>query len=610
MLSFTGGPAPLIHPGPRSAARRCGAAIALAACCLAPADPARAAEAELAPETDPAFQSVVDEARQLSLRSYEAPAEALPPSLQDLDYDGARDIRCLPEDFLWYGTDAPYRVQFRHRGWLFKDAVQLGLVDPQTAQTSPLPFDRERFTYGPIALGEIDPDQLPKDLGYAGIALHRVGYETIDGKEQETFNEFMSIQGGCYFRAIGFGQHWGSSARAVAINTGLPEPEEFPSWIKLWIQNPGPATDPGQPVPPLTLYGLLEGPSVTGAYRFTLRPDTTTTIDVQARLFFRDSVGKLGLAPITGMFLFGEESPARFGDYRPEVHDADGLLLQHADGELIWRPLMNPQNTRVSRFKMTDPKGFGLIQRDRRFGHYQDLETEMQIRPSIWVTPTPTPGDEAAADGDADASAAEASAGWGEGWVELYEIASDDEGIDNIGAYWVPADEARVGPGHAIALNYRLDITQDPRPVGRQAIAWTATRTMFGQGGEEENSKSLVRTAVDSADGRPVARFILDTAPDTALPNGTIVRADVGVNHGRLAADPVVQYNKFEHAYRVFFDVIAEGEKPVELRATLRGATALDREKEANPDRDYSDVTDPDTGPPLSETWLYRWDLP
>ena len=550
---------------------------------------------------DAVFAALIDEAQQLAEQPYQAPAEQLPPSLQALDYDGARDIRCLPEDFLWYGTEAPYRVQFRHRGWLFKEKVDLGVVEPGSGQTTALPFSTDRFTYGPIATGEIDPQQLPEDLGYAGIALHRVGYETIDGQEQETFNEFMSIQGGCYFRAIGFGQHWGSSARAVAINTGLPEPEEFPRWIKLYIENPTPPSNESDrvgestdPVPPLILYGLLEGASVTGAYRFTIHPDTTTTIDVQANLFFRTAVGKLGLAPITGMFLFGEEHPARFGDYRPEVHDADGLLMQHADGELIWRPLTNPRASRVSRFKMTDPAGFGLIQRDRQFDHYQDLETEMQIRPSIWVTPAPDP------DGNS----------WGQGWVELYEIASDDEGIDNIGAYWIPHDEQEIGPGDAVRLNYRLDITQDPRPAQRKAIAWTATRTMFGQGGEAENSKSLVRTAVQEADGRPVARFILDTAPDTALPNGTIVRADVGVNHGRLAADPVVQYNKFDHAYRVFFDVVADGEKPVELRATLRGATALDREKEANPDRDYSDVTDPDTGPPLSETWLYRWDLP
>ena len=545
-----------------------------------------------------AFDELVGQARQLAANDYQAPATELPEVLQALDYDGHRDIRCLPPDFLWYGTEAPFRVQFRHRGWLFKDAVQLGVVDPQTHDPSGLPFSRERFTYGPIAESELNPNDLPADLGYAGIALHKVGYETIDGVEQETFNEFMSIQGGCYFRAIGFGQHWGSSARAVAINTGLPQPEEFPQWKTLWVQKPL----AGETA--LTLLGLLDGPSVTGAFHFVVTPGTTTSIEVDARLFFRGPVGKLGLAPLTGMFLFGEESPARFGDYRPEVHDADGLLLAHGDGELNWRALGNPRGTRVSRFKLTDPAGFGLIQRDRDFDSYEDLETEMQIRPSLWVAPKHY------AYRKAGSSADGAAGGWGEGWVELYEIASDDEGIDNIGAYWVPANESEIAAGDEIEIAYRLDVTQEARPADRKAITWASTRTMYGQGGEEENSKSLVRTAVDQAGGRPVARFILDTAADSALPNGTIVRADVAVNHGELVGKPVVQYNRFDHAYRVFFDVVGEGEKPVELRATLRGATALDREKEAHPDRDYEGVVDPDTGPPLSETWLYRWDLP
>lgn len=536
-----------------------------------------------AAEADLAFETLVERAQARAAEPYIAADKPLPESVASLDYDGHRDIRCLPENFLWHGGDEPFRVQFRHRGWLFKEDVKLSTVDGDGAQVRPLPFSADRFTYGPIASEKVDPAALPGDMGYAGLALHKVGFETLDGVTSETFNEFMSIQGGSYFRAIGFGQHWGSSARGIAVNTGLAEPEEFPRWIELWVKQPRPDDTA------LTLYGLLDGPSVSGAYRFVITPGSTTAMDVTANLFFRQSVRKLGLGPITGMFLFGEESPSRFGDYRPEVHDADGLLMQHADGELNWRPLRNPKQTRVSRFKMTDPQGFGLIQRDRNFNHYEDLETEMQIRPSIWVAP---------------------QGGWGEGWVELLEIASDDEGIDNIGAYWVPANDTELSAGDEISLAYRLDFTQDARPIERSVMPWSATRAMLGEGGDHEaNAKSLVRTAVgDEAGGRPVARFIIDTAPNTALPNGTIVRSDVGVSNGQLAGDPVVQYNKFNHAYRVFFDVIADGKQPVELRATLRGATELDRKKEAAPEGTYDDAVDPDTGPPLSETWLYRWD--
>ncbi|MEO1235696.1 MAG: glucan biosynthesis protein, partial [Planctomycetota bacterium] len=250
-------------------------------------------------------------------------------------------------------------------------------------------------------------------------------------------------------------------------------------------------------------------------------------------------------------------------------HDSDGLLMQHADGSLDWRPLRNPPRLAVSRFKMTSPRGFGLVQRDRDFTHYQDLETEMQIRPSVWVQPRND---------------------WGEGWVELLEIATDDEGIDNIGAYWVPADADSLSAGSELELSYALDFTRDPRPTDRSnTIPWVSTRTVLSDGTESANSKSLVRTVtLDDADGRPVGRFLIDTAPGSALPNGTIVRADVTVGRGELVKQPTIQYNRFTDAYRLFFDVRAEGEKPVELRATLR-------------DKD---------GDALTETWLYRWDLP
>ena len=180
---------------------------------------------------------------------------------------------------------------------------------------------------------------------------------------------------------------------------------------------------------------------------------------------------------------------------------------------------------------------------------------------------------------------------------------------------WARAEQVETtlrDAGDEISLAYRIDFTQDARPTEREVMPWFATRAMLGDGGDEEaNAKSLVRTAVgEEAAGRPVARFIIDTAPGTALPNGTIVRSDVGVTNGRVAGEPIIQYNQFNHAYRVFFDVIADGTQPVELRATLRGATELDRKKEAAPEGTYDGVVDPDTGPPLSETWLYRWDPP
>ncbi len=88
-------------------------------------------------------------------------------------------------------------------------------------------------------------------------------------------------------------------------------------------------------------------------------------------------------------------------DYRPEVHDSDGLSIQSANGEWIWRPLVNPKRLLVTSFALTNPAGFGLMQRDRDFDHYEDLEARYDLRPSAWVEP---------------------KGRWGAGRVELVQI--------------------------------------------------------------------------------------------------------------------------------------------------------------------------------------------
>lgn len=510
------------------------------------------------PQHDPVvFAQIVERARHRAEQPYENRDVPLPEDLLNLDYDGHRDIRCPPSNFLWAGSDLPFRVQFKHRGWLFKEEVLLSTVDPMASEVQPLPFQPGRFEYGPLATKDLDPATLPEELGFAGLSLHKVG--KTDEQGNETYNEVLSIQGGSYFRAVGEGQHWGSSVRAIAVNTALPQPEEFPRWTELWAQAPKPEDEH------VVLYGLVEGPSVVGAYALVVTPGPTLSVDVTSHLFFRESIEKLGIAPITGMFLFGEDDPARFNDFRPEVHDADGLLMKHANGEVDWRPLRNPPRMAVSRFLMENPAGFGLIQRDRAFDHYQDLETEMNIRPSIWVTP---------------------HEGWGKGAVELLELSTDDEGVDNIGAYWVPEDPAFAQAGGEHTLSYRIEFTQEPNPADSPQVPLVSTRTIFERGSEDTGS--VVRTAAAVGGDAWVGRFLIDTAPDSALPNGTIVRADVSASRGELLGKPVIQYNKFDNAYRLFFDVQAAGNEPVELRATLR-------------DKD---------GRPITEIWLYRWDLP
>ena len=599
--------------------RRCPAAAVWPAL-FAAATAATTAPAALA---DGAFERLTQTARAAAAAPYAGPAagaerEPLPAGLGELKYDGHRDIRCPPDKFLWAGTDLPFRVQFKHLGWLFPDVVELAEVHDRAASPDsgeaqqavvPIPFDPSHFTYGKVVRETLDPGQLPDDLGYAGFSLHHVVPPEGSGAAAgEFYNEVLSIQGGSYFRAVGTGQHWGASVRAAAIDTALPDlPEEFPRWTQLWAQQPEPGAKS------VTLYGLMEGPSLAGAYRLKVTPGETLSVDVDAEIFMRHGVTKLGLAPITSMFLFGEAQPARFGDYRPEVHDSDGLAIAYADGRQTWRALHNPFGLSVTRFAADNPRGFGLLQRDRDFDSYEDLETEMQLRPSVWVIPK----------GD-----------WGPGHIELVEFGSKLEATDNIGAFWVPSNEQgfNVAGGH-YAYGYTLEFTQEPRPNFRAGFELVAAANdgVVVTAPTPLIRFNAVRTAPARAHGDEVGnegpgspvRFIVDTAPGHTLPNGTPVLAKAAVGNGRLMAKPFTQYNRFDNAYRVFFDVLPDGPGPIDISLTLKGE---DRDAETgdpvpdptfNPDAPEQSIgaaAEPRPGiidgPALSETLKYRWERP
>ena len=575
-----------------------------------------------APKAPPAFQRLVEDARRIAAAPYDENAlRPLPDALAGLRYDGHRDIRSLPAQFLWAGTDLPFRGQFRHPGWLFKEKVELAEVAPHGTAVTDLPFEPERFTYGEVVRDLLNPADLPRDLGYAGLSLHHVpNARASTDPADEIYNEILSIQGGSYFRAVGQGQHWGASVRAVAVDTAEADlTEEFPRWTRLWAQRP----EPGDAT--VTLYGLVEGPSLAGAYQLTLTPGETLKVDVDGRIFLRHGVTKLALAPITSMFLFGEADPAAFGDYRPEVHDSDGLaILEHDDDGGVtetWRPLHNPAGLSVSRFPVKHLRGFGLLQRDRAFTNYEDLETEMQLRPSVWVTPK----------GD-----------WGPGHVQLVEFGSKLEATDNIGAFWVPDAQTPLAlngpdtpagadsgtarpawnrPGGALRFAYTLDFTQDPRPLPQRGgtdqplLRFHATRTApaFAHGDE---------VATEQPKDAPV-RFIVDTEPGFTLPGGTPVLAKVSAENGTLHSKPFVQYNRFADSYRVFFDVkptlTAEGHvPPMDVALTLKGEDLDPETGLPAPDPEFDpaaagpggqiqerNVVD---GPVLSEVWRYRWE--
>ncbi|HEX2012071.1 MAG TPA: glucan biosynthesis protein G [Roseateles sp.] len=386
------------------------------------------------------LDEVAAKARQLAQRPYAAPSLALPDELKALSYDQYRDIRFKPERALWRDQKLPFELMFFHLGKFQTQAVRINEVTPQGVRN--VAFQREDFDYGKNKFAT-----RWGDLGFAGFRAH---YALNNPAYKD---ELVVFLGASYFRALGAGQHYGLSARGLAIDTtGDParrRGEEFPRFTEFWIEKP--AADASA----LTIYALLDSPRATGAYRFVVTPGANTRVDVQSRLYLREAVKTLALAPLTSMYMFGENQPHRT-DFRPEVHDSDGLMVATGEGEWIWRPLINPSGTLTTSFAMKGLRGFGLMQRDRAFANYEDTEARYELRPSAWIEPV----------GD-----------WGPGRVELMLLHTPDETNDNVVAYWVP--EKLPAPGQPLEFGYRLHLQgeQQQRPPG----AWV-TQSRVGRG--------------------------------------------------------------------------------------------------------------------------------
>jgi glucans biosynthesis protein len=452
----------------------------------------------------------------------------LPEYFHKMTYDQFRDIRFRKDHTVWLKDGLPFVLRFFHRGFLFPDPVTINLVENQEAR--PLEFHREMFDYGANEFSE----ELPLDMGFAGMQIF---YPLRDATVHDEVAVFL---GASYFRAVGRDQSWGLSARGLALDTGLEKGEEFPFFREFWIERPD------KDATSLTIYALLDSPSITGAYRFVLKPGEETKFDVKAELFPRVKIEKLGIAPLTSMFFHGENKERRYDDFRPEVHDSDGLLLAFGSGEWLWRPLDNHRRLRIRRFEDQGFKGFGLLQRDRDFTHYQDLEAHYQDRPSSWVKLL----------GD-----------WGKGSVELVEIPTDSERNDNIVAFWVP--EKPVEPGQALSVEYRMYFggeSIDPMP-GARAIA-----SRVGGSGTDMLDSSGRKFSIDF-----VGPALKKLPPDAK------VEAMVTKTRGEIK-NKVVQYNPYTQGWRLYFELFPGDEQEVDLRAFLRHE-----------------------GDVLSETWSYQW---
>ncbi|MCG6122717.1 MAG: glucan biosynthesis protein G [Microvirga sp.] len=475
-------------------------------------------------------EMVRERALALAAAQYEAVPETLPPSLASLDYDQYRDIRFRPDEALFGDGESPYTLQLFHIGFGYREPTSINLVSE--GQARHVFFDPAMFSYGPTIP---EPPTETADLGFSGFRIH--GHINTP----EHADEFAVFQGASYFRAVARDQIYGLSARGLAIGTADAAGEEFPTFREFWIEEPRPGDDR------IVVHALLDSPSAAGAYRFVIRPGVMTAMEVESELFPRIELTTVGMAPLTSMFYFAPHDRRGIDDFRPAVHDSEGLLVWNGAGEWIWRPLLNPRTLQISMFVDERPKGFGLMQRTRGLESYQDLEAEYHRRPSLWVEPV----------GD-----------WGRGSVVLVEIPTSSEVHDNIVSFWRP--ETPLLPGKPFRFSYRLHWGDGPpvnAGVGRVARAMAG----LAEVGRPQNERDKRIFVVDFVGNGLFAE------------GGEPIEVDASATAG-LLAPPVIEAKPELGGVRVAMQFDPEGAPVAELRCLLmRG------------------------GSPISETWLHRW---
>ncbi|TCT35276.1 glucan biosynthesis protein [Martelella mediterranea] len=483
------------------------------------------------PQESFSFDKLTEQMRVKASKPYSAPAENVPEAFQKLDYDGYRAVRYDPNKAIWRDRSA-FQLHVFPLGWLFKTPVDIYEVAGGEAEKQV--FSADDFIFQPpLNPADFSGVELP------GVAGFRINYPL---NRPDVSDELISFLGSSYFRALGEGNIYGLSARGLAVNTATPSGEEFPRFSAFYVVRPETGTEK------ITVFAALDGPSVTGAYRFIITPGMNTRMEVTARLFFRNEIERLGVAPMTSMYLFGPANHHAFDDYRERVHDSEGLKIVRADGTELWRSLHNGKKLANSYFSETSPRAFGLYQRHRDFEDYQDAEAHYERRPSLLVEPL---------------------SDWGEGNISLVEIPTDKEVNDNIVCFWQPKEKPQAG-GSA-EYSYRLTwgaIEEDRSRLAR------VVEVRSGEGGVSGGN---------SADG--VRKLIVDFAGgalDDAVASAKISER-LHVTNGEVVHSTVSAIRN-ENIWRLAIDIKPDGDKPVEIVGAL-----------TNGDRD------------ISEVWLYQW---
>ena len=480
------------------------------------------------------YSDVVRRARDLAAAPFDAAVPPLPASVATLDYDAWRDIRFKTDKpLLGQQLNGNFRLELFHLGHLYKRPVVINVL--RDGIPAPIPYAPNLFDYG---RNKIDGN-LPVNLGFAGFRLR------FPVNAPHVWDEVVSFLGASYFRFLGRGQRYGLSARGLAIGAGPRMNEEFPFFREFWIDTPDPTADR------IDVFALLDGDSATGAFRFELVPGQETYLETAVTLFARKAVPALGLAPLSSMFFVGKNDHRFADDFRGELHDSDGLLMHTGVGEWIWRPLSNPVAPQVSVFLDRNPRGFGLLQRDRNFESYQDLDLAYELRPSYWIEP---------------------HEGWGEGRIELLELPTSDETNDNVVAAWAP--KAGIEAGKSLNYGYRitaLTLDQALTPAGRTVATFRVAARALG-----EAATPLPGTT----------RFLIDfSGGDLSyyMSDPSMVEVIATTSNGRILRTFLTP-NTHTRGFRAAVDVAVEPGQSTDLRVFLRAGTKA-----------------------LTETWTFPW---
>jgi periplasmic glucans biosynthesis protein len=478
-------------------------------------------------------QDVIKRARDLAAAPFDGSIPPMPDGLANLDFDAWRDIRFKSDKLLLGPENANFRLELFHLGHLYKRPVVVNVL--RDGIPAPVPYAPNLFDYGRNKIS----GAIPINLGFAGLRLR------FPINAPHVWDEVISFLGASYFRFLGRGQRYGLSARGLAMGSGERLNEEFPFFREFWIETPDPTAQR------IVIYALLDGESATGAYRFELSPGQETAIEASVTLFARKAIPALGLAPLSSMFFVGKNDHRFADEFRGELHDSDGLLMHTGMGEWIWRPLSNPATPSASTFLDTNPRGFGLLQRDRNFNDYQDLELAYELRPSYWIEPRE---------------------GWGEGRVELLELPTGDETNDNIVVAWSPKDG--IEAGKSLAYSYRISALMSDAnltPGGRATATFRVSPRALGA--TETPPPGATRFLIDFAGG-DLSYYMSDPS---------IVQTIATASAGRILRTFLTP-NAHILGFRAGVDLAIEPGQSADLRVFLRAGVNT-----------------------LTETWTFPW---